>query len=175
MIADNAVIFKWSIYSLAAALCVALQGMFLHRIYIWGVIPFLYPLLAAIPATFEQPAGATGFALGLGIVCDLLLPEAFPCFYTLLFPLTGLTASLLSRLFPAGPLCSYVVSIMAFLFHGVFHCFILWSRGSDFIWKIGMYLTLREFVVTVPLLAPLVTVLFRALALRTHADEPRNW
>lgn len=176
MIADNAVIFKWSLYSIAVIFCMAIQGMFLHRIYIWGVIPFLYPVLAAVPATYEEPASATVFALGLGIVCDLLLPEAFPCFYTILFPVTGLAASLLSRLFPAGIFCSYIVSVTAFLLHGVLHCFLLWSQGGGGLtWKLGMFLTLREFLITVPVLAPLVTILFHAVAVRTHADEPRNW
>lgn len=175
MIARNAAIYKWTLYSLAAILFLALQGMFFHRIHIWGVIPFLYPLLAAIPATYEQPFSATAFALALGVVCDLLLPERFPCFYTLTFPLTGLIASLFSRnLLPAGVLCSYAVGAIAFALGGLFHCFLLWAGGSASIWKLGIFLTLREFAVTAPLLAPPITGLFALLARATRDSEIRN-
>ena len=175
MIARNAAIYKWTLYSLAAILFMALQGMFFHRVHLWGVIPFLYPLLAAIPATYEQPFPATAFALALGVVCDLLLPERFPCFYTLTFPLTGLIASLFSRnLLPAGVLCSYAVSAIAFAFGGAFHCFLLWAGGTASIWKMGMFLTLREFVITTPLLALPVTGLFALLSHATRDGEIRN-
>ena len=55
MIARNETIFKWSLYAAATALCLLVQGGLLQRLVLWGVIPFIYPLLAAIPATYEGP------------------------------------------------------------------------------------------------------------------------
>lgn len=60
-----------------------------------------------LPATFEGPAAGTVYALACGVFCDLLLPSPIPCFYTLILPLVGLAAGLLSQsLIPAGYLCS---------------------------------------------------------------------
>ena len=83
-------------------------------------------------------------------------------------------SSLLSLyLLPAGPLCSYAVSAAAFLFHGLFHCLIL-AAGGHAAWRAGLFLTLREFLVTVPLAAPLMTLVFLLVANRTRADDPRR-
>ena len=174
MIVSNAAMKKALLYALAGFVFLVLQGMFLHRIHIWGVIPFLYPVLAAVPATFENPSFASVFALCLGMVCDLLLPEHFPCFYTLTFPLTGLAASLISKnLLPAALLCSYVVCVPAFALHGLFHCFLMMSSGHP-AWKAGMFLCLREFAVTTPLLAPLIMIPFRLLANYLRREEARS-
>ena len=55
MLARSATIFKWTLYTLAGLVWVVVQAAFLQRVTIWGVIPFLYPLIAALPATFEGP------------------------------------------------------------------------------------------------------------------------
>ena len=84
MIARNEIIFKWLLYAAATAACLLVQTGLLQRLEFWGVIPFLYPLLAAIPATYEGPLAGTIFSLVLGMVCDLLLPRPVPCLYTLI-------------------------------------------------------------------------------------------
>ena len=130
MIVRNAVLFKWSLYGLAAGLCIVLQEMLFQRLRIWGVMPFLYPLLAVIPATYEGPEFGTAFAIAVGVVCDSLLPGHIPCFYTLTMPLSAWIAGLFSRdLFPAGVLCSYVAAAGAFALHGLARCFFLWAAG----------------------------------------------
>ena len=167
MLARNEIIIKWVIYSAATAVWFLVQGAFCQRITIWGVIPFLYPMLAAIPATFEAPVPATVFALCLGVVCDVLLPDAMPCLYTLIFPVIGLCASLLAQsLLPAGMLCSLVVSAIAFLLTDLFRCFVLAINGTgDF--GTGFSIMAREFLITAPLLIP-VTLLYRAVYKKTH-------
>ncbi len=170
MIVRSALMYKWTLYGLAAALCMAVQGMVLHRFHLWGVIPFLYPLLASIPASFEDPFHGTSLSLGLGVVCDLILPDRLPCFYTLTFPLTGLASSLLGRELLPGYLCSYAVSALAFLMNGFFHC--LFS-GFPY-WTAGAELSARECLVTVPFFAPILTALFRAVAERTRYEEQRK-
>ena len=86
MIARNETIFKWSLYAAATALCLLVQTGFLQRLEFWGVLPFLYPLLAAIPATYEGPLAGSIFSLCVGLVSDLLLPGPVPCLYTLMAP-----------------------------------------------------------------------------------------
>ena len=167
MLARNEVIIKWTLYALATALCFLLQGALLQRITIWGVIPFLYPMLAAVPATYEAPVPATIFALCAGVVCDVLLPGSIPCFYTLVFPVIGLCASLLAQgALPAGFFCSFVVTVIAFLLTDLFRCFLLWASGHA-AWGAGSFLMLRETCVPLPLLFP-VTVLYRAVYRKTH-------
>ena len=70
MLARNETILKWLRYILAAALCFLIQGAALQRITLWGVIPFVYPLVAVIPATYEDPLFGTVFALVTGVVCE---------------------------------------------------------------------------------------------------------
>lgn len=170
MLVRNEVIFKWFLYALAAVLCLFVQTALLQRIHVWGVIPFLYPLLAAIPATWESPSSGTIFSLSMGVVCDLLLPGPIPCFYTLVFPLAGLFSSLLAQgLLQAGFLCSLVSAAGAFCLTDGFHCFLLWLNGGP-AWETGAFLALREFCVTAPFIIP-VTFLFRAVFCRTHAEN----
>ena len=158
------------LYILAAMLCLILQGSILQRLTIWGVIPFIYPLLAAIPASYEGPIRGTIFSLCAGIACDLLLPSPIPCLYTLTFPLIGLCASLISQSFlPAGILCSITGCAFAFLLIDSFRCLLLWMSGNA-AWRAGFFIMLREFCVTAPLIVP-VTLLFRAVYRRTHIDD----
>lgn len=170
MLARNETIFKWFLYAAAALLCLTVQGALLQRVTVWGVIPFLCPLLAAIPATRESPAAGTVFALAVGVACDSLLPVPIPCFYTMVFPLVGLFSSLLSKgLLRPGFLCSLLSTAISFALTDGFACFLLWSRGKA-AWETGAFLALREFCVASPLVIP-VSLLFRAVFLRTHSDE----
>lgn len=170
MLARNETIFKWTLYAAATVLCLAVQGAVLQRVEVWGVLPFLIPLLAAVPASYEGPLPGTVFALALGVLCDLLLPEPLPCFYTLLFPLIGLGAGLLAQNWlPAGILCSLACAAGAFALTGAFRCFLLMVRGQE-VWPVGARLCLREFCVTAPLVFP-VTWLYRAVFRRTRFDE----
>ncbi|MBQ9347743.1 MAG: hypothetical protein IJT94_10495 [Oscillibacter sp.] len=163
-------IYKWSLYSLAAALCLLVQGLFLRRITIWGVIPFLYPFLGVIPASFENSTSGVVFSLCMGTVCDWLLPGSFPCLYTLLFPLAGSVASFLSRrVLPAGLLCSLLVSSLVFALHGLFRCVLLLAAGHP-AWEAGLWTAVREFVVTIPLVIP-VSFLFQCVRERVRELE----
>lgn len=167
MLARNEIIIKWIIYSAATAVWLLVQGAFCQRLTVWGVIPFLYPMLAAIAATFEAPVPATVFALCLGVLCDILLPDAAPCLYTLIFPVIGLCASLLAQsLLPAGLFCSLIVSALAFLLTDLFRCLLLAANGIS-AWGTGCSIMLREFLVSAPLLIP-VTLLYRKVYQRTH-------
>ena len=170
MLARNELIFRWSVYAAATLLCFVAQAAVLQRVSFWGVIPFLYPVIAAVPATFEDPASSTAYALAVGVVCDLLLPGPLPCFYTVVFPLVGLCAALLAQsVLPAGFTCSLVSTAIAFLLTDLFACVLLWFGGKG-AWRAGMGVMLREFLVTAPLTLPM-TMLFRAVHRRTHMDD----
>ena len=170
MLARSATIIKWVLYALAGLACTVVQAAVLQRFTLWGVIPFLYPLIAALPATFEGPAAGTVYALACGVFCDLLLPSPIPCFYTLILPLVGLAAGLLSQsLIPAGYLCSAVASLPAYLLTGVFHCIVLWATGHA-AWTAGLSVTLRELCVSLPWSLPMAW-LFRKVYRRVHIDD----
>ena len=170
MLARSATLIKWVLYALAGLACTVVQAAVLQRFTLWGVIPFLYPLIAALPATFEGPAAGTVYALAAGVLCDLLLPSPIPCFYTLIFPLVGLSAGLLSQsLIPAGYLCSAVASLPAYLLTGVFHCIVLWATGHA-AWTAGLSVTLRELCVSLPWSLPMAW-LFRKVYRRVHIDD----
>ena len=170
MLARSATIIKWVLYALAGLACTVVQAAVLQRFTLWGVIHFLYTLIAALPATFEGPAAGTVYALAAGVLCDLLLPSPIPCFYTLIFPLVGLSAGLLSQsLIPAGYLCSAVASLPAYLLTGVFHCIVLWATGHA-AWTAGLSVTLRELCVSLPWSLPMAW-LFRKVYRRVHIDD----
>ena len=170
MLARSATIFKWTLYTLAGLVWAVVQAAFLQRVTIWGVIPFLYPLIAALPAIFEGPAAGTVYALACGVFCDLLLPSSIPCFYTLILPLVGLAAELLSQsLIPAGYLCSAAAALPAYLLTGIFHCIVLWAQGHP-AWGAAMSVTLRELCASLLWSLPM-TWLFRRVYLRVHVDD----
>ena len=170
MLARSATIFKWILYALAGLVWVVIQTAVLQRFSLWGVLPFLYPLIAALPATLEGPSAGAVYALCLGVVCDLLLPSPIPCFYTLIFPLVGLSAGLLSRsLLPAGFLCSAAAAIPAYLLTGLFHCIVLWATGHA-AWGAGLFTALRELCVSIVWSIPM-TWLFQKVYRRVHLDD----
>ena len=41
MLARNELIFRWSVYGLAAVLCLLVQTLVLQRLTVWGIVPFL--------------------------------------------------------------------------------------------------------------------------------------
>ena len=80
MLARSDTIIKWILYALAGLVWAVVQAAVLQRFTFWDVIPFLYPLIAAIPATFEGPTAGTVYARAAGVFCDLLRPSPLPCF-----------------------------------------------------------------------------------------------
>lgn len=170
MLARNETIFKWALYAGATAVFFLLQGAVLQRITLWGVIPFVFPILVAVLGMYEGPLPASVYALTVGVLCDLLLPASIPCFYTLIFPAAGLCAALISQsLIKAGYLCSLVSSAVAFLLTGFFHCLVFWAQGHS-VWATGGYLMVRELCVSLLLSIP-ATALFSAVYRKTHMDD----
>ena len=63
MLARNETIFKWALYAGATAVFFLLQGAVLQRITLWGVIPFVFPILVAVLGMYEGPLPASVYAL----------------------------------------------------------------------------------------------------------------
>lgn len=170
MLARNETIFKWALYAGATAVFFLLQGGVLQRISLWGVIPFVFPILVAVVGMYEGPLPGSVYGLTVGVLCDLLLPAFIPCFYTLVFPAVGLCAALVSQnLLLAGFLCAAVTSVTGFFFTDLFHCFLLWARGQN-AWAAGARLFAQEVGVSILLIIPVV-LLFSAVFRRTHLDD----
>ena len=66
MLARNETIFKWALYAGATAVFFLLQGAVLQRITLWGVIPFVFPILVAVLGMYEGPLPASVYALTVG-------------------------------------------------------------------------------------------------------------
>ena len=110
------------------------------------------------------------FAIVVGVVCDVLLPGAFPCLYTVIFPLAGLCSALISQSWlPAGYLCALTGSTISFLMTGLAQCLLLTIRGKG-AWAAGLSVCFRELLVSAVLIFP-VTLLFRWTFRRTHLDD----
>ena len=170
MLARNETIFKWALYAGATAAFFLLQGAVLQRISLWGVIPFVFPILVAVVGMYEGPLPGSVYGLTVGVLCDLLLPAFIPCFYTLVFPAVGLCAALVSQnLLPAGFLCAAVTSVTGFFFTDLFHCFLQWARVQN-AWAAGARLFAQEVGVSILLIIPVV-LLFSAVFRRTHLDD----
>lgn len=170
MIGRSEIFIKWALYGAAALLCALLQGFLLQQLRLFGVMPFLFPALAAIVAMYEGAFSGAVWALVLGICCDLALPAPLPCFYTLIFPLVGLCAGLLSRSWlSAGFVCALAVSAVAFGLTDGFHCVVLVLSGKG-AWAAGALMALRETAATLVFL-PLVFPLFRWIYRKCHRDD----
>lgn len=154
---------KWIFYSLWTLLFLLAQQLLLPHLRLWGVHPFLIPTLAAIAASFEGKREGPLFALVLGLVCDLLFSEVFPCFYAVVLTLSALLAGLASRrLITPGPICSLVVSAMALLLHGLVSGMALsYSHGAPF--TAALWLTVQELLFSLPF-----TVLVHLAFSRVH-------
>ena len=75
MLARNETIFKWALYAGATAVFFLLQGGVLQRISLWGVIPFVFPILVAVVGMYEGPLPGSVYGLTVGVLCDLLLRQ----------------------------------------------------------------------------------------------------
>ena len=106
MLPKSYLVLKWTVYALATLALFLLQSLVFDQIRVWGVAPFIYPILPAVLASFEGSRRGPVFALCLGAVCDLLLAGPFEGFFTLIFPLVAaLSALIAEKLLSPGFLC----------------------------------------------------------------------
>ena len=154
--------FKWLYYAGATLLLVLVQSLVLNRICVWGVHPFLPPLIAAITAMLEGPGEGTAFAGVFGLLCDLTMPGIIPCFYTLAFLAAALLAAVIAKRFLSQVfLCADLCAGLSLLVTDLLHTLLLTFRQGVEL-TAALSLTGREAAVTV-VLSPLVYLLLRSV------------
>lgn len=168
MIGRSETYIKWLLYTLATLVLFLLQGV-LQDLRLLGVLPFLYPVMAATLSMYEGAFAGTAYSLALGAVCDLLLPGPIPCFYTLVFPLAGLCAGLMARNWlPAGFPCCLASSAVAFLLTDAFHCLLLAFDGG---FSTAALATAAAETGLTLCFSPAVLLLFRPIYRKCHLDD----
>ena len=91
------IIFKWCVYSVITLFFCLVQICGLQHLRVMGVVPFLYPVLSALVATYEGRSGGIFFATGLGALCDIGLYSPFVGFYTVAFAAAALLTALVAE------------------------------------------------------------------------------
>lgn len=164
------IIVKWCLYSGLTLLFCLVQTCVLGYLQVGGVVPFLYPGLAAMVASYEGSSGGPLFAVGLGALCDLGVPTPFPGFYTLTFTLAAVLIGLVAEvLLTPGLLRSLAASAIAFLVTGLGRLLVMGAGGQGAALGAAAVLALQEFLLTLPLLLP-VFLAYRRLYNRVSRE-----
>ena len=149
---------KWTFYALATLLLCFFKRVLLGSVTVWGVLPFLPPVLLAVVASFEQPKAAVLSGIVFGALCDLVLPASFPCLYTLAFTLAALlTSTVMSSLLQQGFARALVSSVLTFAVADLFQSLAMLTRSAAL--PAMLYLFARETLVSCALLLPSYPVL----------------
>ena len=155
------IFYKWLFYALLGLAWMAVQQMLLNSLDFWGgVHPFVLPLIPIMIAILEKRHESVFFALIAGLICDLLIPGAIPCFYALTFLLSALLSGLIAgRVIMPSHLCAFVCSIPCIalinLLQGLFLLPTSSVSTTDILWLSG-----RELLLTLPF-TPLFFLTFR--------------
>ena len=169
MLPKSYTVFKWAVYAIATLLLCALQSVVLNHIQVLGLTPFLYPVLPALVAMFEGSRAGAVFALVFGLYCDLLVPEPFPGFFALIFPVAAIAAAWVAeRLTSRGLLCALIVSSLGLLLTGALRLFVQLLSGGQYMGLMAR-MVVEEGLLTLPALLAAVPV-YRAIYRRCGAD-----
>ena len=162
MLGRTEIIFKWLLYAAGVLICWILHGVALQFLDIFGVMPFIFPMLAAVIAMYEGPFSGSICALVMGILCDLTISVPIPCFYTLIFPIIGMLAGLIAKNWlPMSFWCAVILSLLAFTLTDSFHFLLLVLKGSGHSMQAAVDLALRETGASMPFLIPVYLVFCR--------------
>lgn len=169
MLPKSYLVLKWAVYSLATLLLFALQYLVLNQIQVWGLFPFLYPMLPAVLSSYEGLRRGSVFSLALGVVCDLLLAGPFDGFYTIAFTIIALLSALIAEnLLAPGFLCALVVSAMGLLLTGGLRILFQFLSGGGYLMLMART-ALLETLLSMPALVA-VLPLYRLIHRRCASD-----
>ena len=161
--------YRWLFYGLGAVLFLLLQSVVLWRIRVWGIHPFIPPVLVAVAASWESRQEGICAAAVFGLLCDLTMSPPIPCFYLLTFTASAFFAGLVAkRWILPGFFCAVAVSLGAMIINGAFQALLLSFRGINDPGAAAS-ITGREMLLTAPLI-PLVYLLFRRIHRRFTTD-----
>lgn len=146
---------KWTFYALAALLLCFFKRVLLGSVSVWGVLPFLPPVLLAVMASFEQPKAAVLSGIVFGALCDLVLPASLPCLYTLAFTAAALLIStLLSNLLQQDFARALLATVLAFLVTDLLQALALLPRSGMSALLPMLHLFAKETALSCLLLLP---------------------
>lgn len=146
---------KWTFYALAALLLCFFKRVLLGSVSVWGVLPFLPPVLLAVMSSFEQPRSAVLSGIVFGALCDLVLPASLPCLYTLAFTAAALLIStLLSNLLQPGFARALLATVLAFLVTDLLQALALLPRSGMSALLPMLHLFAKETALSCLLLLP---------------------
>ena len=158
MMPKSYLIFKWTVYSLATLVFFAFQYLVLNNIRVMGLTPFLYPILPAVAASYEGLGRGGFFALGVGLVCDLLLPGPIEGFFTLAFTVAALLSALIAEnLLSPGFLCGLAVSAVSLAVTGALRLTVAFLSGGGYLGLMAR-MVLTEALITLPAVIVVVPV-----------------
>ncbi len=154
MITKRDLAVKWTAYAIASLLLIVLHTFFLHDVHIWGVVPFLPPLLAGCIAATEPCKSAAIYAIFLGFFCDITISAPFFGLCTIALTAGALISFLLAaQVFPDTLIGHFLASASTLLVFSFFCCVTLLIKGQS-LWPL-LYMCLRELLISL-LLFPFV-------------------
>lgn len=146
-------LFKWIAYIMCNAVLLFLCSLSPNALKLWGVLPFLPPVLLACVASLEDLRPATIYGLIFGVFCDLSLSAPFPCLYTISFTVSALfTAYLASTVFQNYFLRIFSGTVLTFFLTDLLCMLALAVTGSTAFFPM-LSLAARETAASLPLLA----------------------
>ncbi len=158
---------KWTFFSCAALFFIGVQQLLLNHWEVWGVHPFILPMLPVMAVILEGQKEGSFFAVGVGLFCDLLWPTVIPCFYTPAFLLCALLAGLLAgRVIMSGFLCAFVCGTLALVITDLLMILVFISKNA-FALTDALLLSGKELLLSVAA-APLIFLVYRKISRRMH-------
>lgn len=146
-------VYKWLFYAGATLLVLVIQSFLLVHIRLWGVHPFLPPVLAALVAVQEDGHESAVYAIALGVALDLTMAGPIPCFYTLACVTVMLLSRLAARkLFSSPLLAGMVCGLFALICTDVLQMLCLAGQLSGAVFRPGALLMGKELLITAPFL-----------------------
>lgn len=162
-------VFKWAVYALATLLFFAIQGLVLDHVCVWGLTPFIYPILPAVGAMYEGPRRGPVFALVMGLFCDILLWGPFEGFYALSFTIIALLSAVIGEnMLTPGTFCALLVSVGALLGTGGLRVLVHLLSGGQYV-RLTARLALGEAIISLPALL-LILPVYRTIHRRCAVD-----
>lgn len=164
------IVFKWLAYALATAALLLFQLLAVYRIRLWGLTPYLPPIIVGAAASFEGRSASPFFAATFGLLCDLTAAAPpFPGFFCLTFTLSAALASFVTEtLFSRDLLGCLVAAAMCSALTGLLRVLVL-SAGGQPAFAAMCSVAAREFLISLPLLIVVYPV-FRWVHRRTAFD-----
>lgn len=131
MITRREAALKWAVTAACMLLLFFLHSLTLSHLHLWGVTPFLPPIIIAVLCSIENDLSSVIFSLIFGVLCDLSLGGLFPCLYTVSFFLAALLILVLGHsVLQPGFFCALISTAVTFLLTALLSSAVLLSAGA---------------------------------------------